>query len=270
MGPARTDNGLSDNLGTTRVCWLAALCGSLALGSGAAHTADWQVDAGAGIVSASRSLGSGRQQTLPVPVIEARYRDWFFATDNPYEGIGVAKSFSTSWRLSAAIGLDLDTRDPHEDGRVRGLPKVSAAAAFRVRAEYETQRLFSSITLAQRLAGPAATGLTMAGEAGYHVVATRRVLGSFGLDVRLMDDRWAGNFLTVTDAQSAYSGLAAYRARAGLLDAGGFVQALYRIDDRWTLFARLQYTQFEDQARSSPVVSHPGNPLGLFFITRAF
>jgi outer membrane scaffolding protein for murein synthesis (MipA/OmpV family) len=62
----------------------------LALAPDAALAADWQTDAGAGVISAPRSLGSGRQLTIPVPVIEARYKDWFFATDNPLEGIGVA------------------------------------------------------------------------------------------------------------------------------------------------------------------------------------
>ena len=87
--------------------------------------ADWQIDAGAGVISAPRSLGSGRQLTVPVPVIEARYRDWFFATDNPIEGIGVAKKLESGLRLTASLGVDLDTRTP---GRTRTFDRCQRSA----------------------------------------------------------------------------------------------------------------------------------------------
>ena len=81
----------------------------LALSPCASTAADWQIEAGAGVISAPRSLGSGRQLIIPVPVIEARYRDWFFVTDNPIEGIGVAKKLVNGLRLTASLGVDLDT-----------------------------------------------------------------------------------------------------------------------------------------------------------------
>ena len=248
---------------------LAAL-GLLALSSRASTAADWQVDAGAGVISAPRSLGSGRQLTIPVPILEARYRDWFFATDNPIEGIGVTKKVENGLRLIASLGVDLDTRDPGADPHVRSLPKVSAAGAARGRAEYETQNWFSSLTVSDRLAGSSSRGLTLAAEIGYNVLATDRILASVGLDERLMDATWAQNFLTVTDSEAMRGNLPAYRAGAGQLDAGAFLQALYRVDDRWTVFSRVQYSRFGGDAASSPVVSNRNSVLGLLFIVRIF
>ena len=242
----------------------------LALSPRSSTAADWQIDAGAGVISAPRSLGSGRQLTIPVPVIEARYRDWFFATDNPIEGIGVAKKLENGLRLTASLGVDLDTRDPGADPHVRSLPKVSAAGAVRGRAEYETQNWFSSLTVSERLAGSNSRGLTLSAEAGYNVLATDRILASVGLDERLMDATWARNLLTVTDSEALRGNLPAYRAGAGQLDAGAFVQGLYRLDDRWTVFSRIQYSRFGGGAASSPVVSNRNSVLGLLFIVRSF
>jgi outer membrane scaffolding protein for murein synthesis (MipA/OmpV family) len=242
----------------------------LALSPRSSIAADWQIDAGAGVISAPHSLGSGRQLNIPVPVIEARYRDWFFATDNPIEGIGVARKLENGLRLTASLGVDLDTRDPGADPHVRSLPKVSAAGAARGRAEYETQNWFSSLTVSERLAGSSSRGLTLAAEVGYNVLATDRVLASVGLDERLMDAMWARNFLAVTDSEALRGDLPAYRAGAGQLDAGAFLQGLYRIDDRWTVFSRIQYSRFGGDAASSPVVSNRDSVLGLLFIVRAF
>lgn len=237
---------------------------------GASTAADWRFDAGAGVISAPRSLGSGRQLTLPVPVIEARYRDWFFATDNPIEGIGVTRKLMHGLRLTASFGVDLDTRDPGADPHIRGLTKVSAAGAARGRAEYETPNWFSSLTVSERLAGSNGRGGTVAAEVGYNVLATERVLASVGLDERLMDAAWARNFLTVTDSEARRSRLTAHRAGAGELDAGAFLQGLYRMDERWTVFSRIQYARFGSQAAASPVVSNRNTVLGLLFIVRTF
>jgi outer membrane scaffolding protein for murein synthesis (MipA/OmpV family) len=242
----------------------------LAVSPCASTAADWQIDAGAGVISAPRSLGSGRQLTIPVPVIEARYRDWFFATDNPIEGIGVAKKLENGLRLTASLGVDLDTRDSGADPHVQSLPKVGAAAAARGRVEYETQSWFSSLTVSERLAGSNSRGLTGAAEFGYNVLATERVLASVGLDERLMDATWARNFLTVTHSQALSGDLPAYRAGAGQLDAGVFLQGLYRLGDRWTVFSRVQYSRFGGDAAASPVVSNRNSVLGLLFIVRAF
>lgn len=231
---------------------------------------DWQIDAGAGVISAPRSLGSGRQLAIPVPVIAARYRDWFFATDNPMEGIGVAGKLRDGLRLTGSLGVDLDTRDPDADPHVRSLPGVRAAAAVRGRAEYEAPQWFSSLTASNRLAGPNARGLTLAAEVGYNALATDRMLATVGLAGRLMDSRWARNLLSVTDTEARRGDLPAYRARAGLLDAGAFLQGLHRFDDRWTLFSRIQCSRYGGNAAASPVVSNRNSIEGLLFIARTF
>lgn len=234
------------------------------------EASDWVVDAGGGVISAPRSIGSGRQLTIPVPMIEARYRDGFFATDNPYEGVGVAVKLLNGLRLSTSVGLDLDTRDPSADPRVRGLPKASAAGAIRGRVEYETSNWFSSLTVSERLASASSRGLTVATELGYNVVATDRILASIGLDDRIMNAEWARNFLSVTEEESVQSRLPAFNAGAGQLDAGGFLQGLYRLNDRWTVFSRIQYSRFGGDAGTSPVISNRNSVLGLLFIARTW
>lgn len=235
-----------------------------------ALASDWLIDAGGGVISAPRSIGSGRQLAIPVPVIEARYRDWFFATDNPYEGIGFAVKPVNGLRLSTSVGVDLDTRDPSADPRVQGLPKVNAAAAVRGRIEYETSNWFSSLAVSDRLTRSSSRGLTVSAELGYNIVATDRILASIGLDDRIMDGEWARNFLSVTSSDSTRSRLPVFSARAGQLDAGGFLQGLFRLDDRWTLFSRIQYSRFGGHAAASPVVSNRNSVLGLLFIVRTF
>ena len=126
------------------------------------------------------------------------------------------------------------------------------------------------MTVSERLAGSNSRGLTLAAEVGYNVLATDRVLASVGLDERLMDAVWARNFLSVTDSEALRSGLPAYRAGAGQLDAGPFLQGLYRLNDRWTVFSRIQYARFGGDAAASPVVSNRNTILGLLFVVRSF
>lgn len=241
-----------------------------ALGGEDSQSASWTSSAGLGVVSAPRSIGSGRQLTIPVPYVEARYGGWFFATDNPYEGVGVTKKLGSGWRVTASVGVDLDVRDPAQDSRIRGLHKVSAAGALRGRAEYEGDRWFSSLTLADRLAAGNSRGATLTGELGFNALITDRLLGAIGVTARVIDRTWADSFLSVTAAESSRSGLAIHAGTAGMLDEGGFFQAVYRIDGRWTFFSRLQYTRFDANAVTSPVISNRGSPIGVLFFTRAF
>lgn len=134
------------------------------------------------------------------------------------------------------MGIDLDVRDPGEDPRIRGLRKVSATAAVRGRADFEEDRWFGSLTLADRLAAANSRGVTLAGEVGFNALVTDRLLGAIGVTARAMDRAWADSPLSMTAAESPACGLAVHAGKAGLLDEGGFVQAVYRIDDRWTCF----------------------------------
>lgn len=124
--------------------------------------------------------------------------------------------------------------------------------------------------MSERLAGSNSRGLTMAAEIGYNVLATDRVHASVGLDERLMDATWAWTFLNVTESEARRSNLPAYRAGAGHLDAGAFLQGLYRLDDRWTVFSRIQYSRFGGDAAASPVVSNRNSVWGVLFVVRTF
>jgi MipA family protein len=242
-----------------------------ALGSAHAQTSpparDWRFSVGAGILSSPEFIGAGDQKTLLLPSFEARYKDWFFAS--PRDGIGLQTNLS-GLKLSGALGIDLNSRDPKDDPRIAGLRKVGAAPALRLKAEYGFGDLGVSALLASRLGSDVKRGSSLQLEGGYNLLKGQQYLGTVGLSARLMDGKFADNFLSVSPQDSAASGLRPYKAGSGLLDAGVFVQGAYFFNDRWSIFSRLQYMQLQGDAADSPIVQKKGQPSFLLFGNYSF
>jgi MipA family protein len=229
---------------------------------------DWRFRLGGGVISSPRFIGANKQRTMAVPAFDIRYQDWFFA--NPIKGIGVQTKPLTGLSLTAGLGFDGTSRDSKYDSRLNGLPKVGATAALKLGAEYEIGEFKLSGELIKRLASTEKSGTKMRFEAGYDVIATKSLLLTAGVFEQVMDKTFARNFLSITAAQSSITGLKTYEAKRGLLDGGAFVQAVYRLDDQWTIFSKLDFSRLANNAADSPIVQKKNQTTGLLFITRSF
>jgi MipA family protein len=227
----------------------------------------WDVSLGAGIVSTPQSLGSQKQHTIVVPNFDVRYKDWFFA--NPIDGIGLQTDVS-GLTLSAAIGADMNSRDPDAGARYANLSKIGAVPALRLRASYDIGEFSTEAILSSRLGSSNKGGTTLELEESYKVYAAAKTLVSVGASVRLMDDKFAKNLVSISAEESLQSGLPEYRAKSGLLDVGLFAQVVYPVSDRWSIFSKVSLKTLEGDARKSPLVERRTAPELLLFGSYTF
>jgi outer membrane protein len=224
----------------------------------------WDVSVGAGVVAGPRALGASGRRTMAVPVVRATYQDWFFA--NPIDGVGV-KTKAQGVTLSAALGVDFNERK-HDDGaRYANLREIKLAPAGRFGAKYDAGPFSSEATLSVRAGGSGKNGATLTLEEGYEVYASARTLVTAGVSARLMDSSFSRNFFSVSAADAATSGLRSYQARSGLYETGLFVQAVYPVAERWTIFSKVQYNSLRGDAKNSPLVERRNAPSLLLFAT---
>lgn len=229
---------------------------------------DWSIRLGGGIVSTPRFIGASKQRYMVVPTFDIRYQDWFFA--NPVKGVGVESKPISGLSLTAALGVSTTSRNSNMDPRLNGLPKIGAAPDLKLGAEYEINDFTFSGEYSQRLTSGAKAGSKARLEAAYNVIATKTVLLSAGLFDQVMDKKYATNFLSITAQQSAVTGLPTYEAKRGQLDNGVFAQVLYRLDDKWLVFSKVDLAHLAKNAADSPIVQKKNQTTVLFFVTRAF
>lgn len=241
---------------------------SQALSEGGRPGGDWRISVGAGAVVTPRFIGANKLRTLGVPTFDVQYQDWFFA--NPIRGIGVETHPVTGLSLTAAVGVDLSSRTSSEDPRLRGLPKNDFAPALKLGAEYEFHDFTVNAELSQRLASSAKSGAKARFEEGYNFIANRKLSLTGGFFQEIMNKTYARNFVSISPFESGVTGLAPYDAKSGLLDAGVYAQALYRITDHWVVFTKADYSRLAKNAGNSPIVQNKDQAMLLLFLNYSF
>jgi MipA family protein len=228
---------------------------------------DWIIRAGAGVVSAPASIGASKRRNMLLPNIDVRNQNGFFAS--VADGIGF-ETKPGDWTLSAALGADFYSRDPKDNSRLAGLEKIGFAPALKLGAGYALGDFNLSAALSSRLGSANKRGNSLVLEGGYNAIASKKLLGTVGLTGTVIDTKFARNLVSISPADSLVTGLPVYQAGSGLLDAGVFAQALYRIDDRWIVFSRLQLMQLQGDAAKSPLVQKKNQTTFLLFATYSF
>jgi MipA family protein len=261
---------ISTLLGIALMAPIAGLAQSLP-GDAAQKSAgnnDWRFSFGVSIISAPRFIGADKQRNKGLPAFDVRYQDWFFA--NPDKGIGVATRPLTGATLTAAIGYDGTSRDSKYDSRLNGVNKIGGTAALKLGAEYRLGEFKLSSELSRRLASTEKAGTKVRFEAGYDVITNKTLLLTAGVFGQVMDKTFARNFLSIDAAQSSITGLKTYEAKRGLLDSGVYVQALYRVDQQWTIFSKISLARLGSNAADSPIVQEKNQTTGLLAVSRSF
>ncbi|PTQ13280.1 structural protein MipA [Sphingomonas oleivorans] len=102
-------------------------------------------------------------------------------------------------------------------------------------------------------------GFLLVASASYAALRADRFSLSVDAQTTYGDKKYTRTYFGVTPADSAASGLAAYRPGASLRDVGVGGTLGYRFDDHWGLLGRLSYTLLVGDAADSPVVRDAGS-----------
>ncbi len=230
--------------------------------------ADWVWTAGVVSFDTPKFGGADRRRLVILPTLGTKYRDWFFA--NPFDGIGLSKSLSKAWTITAAIGPDLNSRRDKDDPRLHGTPNVHISPAAIYTLNYETGPLSIDTTVSERLGRSNQQGTTLDIEASMAVLGDEQGAISLGLTSLWMDKTYARNFFSIDSQSAATSGLAVYDAEGGLKQTGAFIQAYKPFARNWTFLARADVARLHDSAANSPIVRRERQLSTLLTLNRSF
>ncbi len=231
-------------------------------------TSNWTINAGAAIASGPRYPGSGDNKTSLFPVIDARYKDFLFFS--PIRGIGVDFPLAQGLSASAAIGFDMTSRKEKESPRLVGLGDVKSTGALLLGLDYRLGDAFAKAGLNSRLGSDNKRGTSLEIDLGYNFIKTQSLVLGAGVNLRTMDNTYARNFFGVDARQSEASNLKAFNAGGGLQSAGAFASGLYRFDNQWSAFGRLNLYQLQGDAADSPITEKKDQTRLVLGVTRTF
>lgn len=212
---------------------------------------DWELRGGLTLVSSPKYPGAKKYGVLPLPYLSATYKDTFFI--NFEDGLGAQFRPAEGLTLKAALGVSTDMRRAKDDARLQGLKDIKATGALNLKLDYRLGDAFLAGAMRRRLGDSDSRGTTFDTDLGYNLVASGATRVDLGVSVKAMDKAYAKTFFSISDAQSAASGLAAFKADGGLQSAGVFAQVVYGVSQDWTVFGRAELLRLRGDAASSPV-----------------
>ena len=223
----------------------------------ATRTPDWSVTVGGGAIVGPRFryVGSGETQALPLPYIDARWRDRVFVS--ALDGVGVNVIATGALRAGAALYPDLGRKE--SDGPLlRGMGDVGSTAEARAFVRYDGLPVSLDGTIHRRL-GAGQGGLAELGTSYGWLVSSRLGL-LVGASLTWMDDAYAKTFFGVSSPQATRSGLSAYQPGAGLRDVAGTLGYQVDLGGPWGLLGRVRVSRLVRDAAASPVVAQKTQP----------
>jgi outer membrane scaffolding protein for murein synthesis (MipA/OmpV family) len=218
-----------------------------------AEDVQWSV--GAGLGTTPDFPGSGKYDTVALPLFQVRVRDQL-SIDPLGVRFRVLRTECCRLRLFAGLSDNRSADAAHPVSRLpdvdRGLNlglvfegRIAGPVAFRLNARREVAGGHGGFTLAPAL------GVIVRDSAETYSMIPE-------LAVTWADGRYMESFFGVTPAGAAASGLAPFDAGAGFRDLALRITTTYRLDEHWTMIGRLQAARLLGSARRSSIVRQAG------------
>lgn len=223
--------------------------------------------AGAAVLLGRAYPGASENRTRVLPSLEYQWANGWFA------GVQSGVGFNASRQADMAYGLRLTADFGREEKRsavLKGLGDVAArpqVGAFFNASPMRGLTLLSSLRYGS---GDERDGLL----ADVGVGTGWPLSPSWRLGAQLAAT-WANAahqqaYFGVDAAQSAASGLAAFRPGAGLQNVRASASVVYSVAPQWSVSVGLTHTELQGDARRSPLVRETGSTTGLLTVGRRF
>lgn len=224
---------------------------------------EWDVTLGAGIGYAPIYEGSDEYDVLPVPVINAEYKDGLFFA-NVYDGIGSYPLRRENYKVGASIGY-APGRDESDDRKnLNGMGDVDASATANLLAEYDFGVAQLSGKVSAAVSGD--YGTTAELDLGSRYAVNEKIILSGSVGTIWADEEHMSHHFGVSARQSARSGYGRHDAESGIKSIGFSLGATYRITDHWNTNLTLKGDHLVGDAGDSPIVKDDFVP-AVFFVT---
>lgn len=248
-----------------RVAWLAVGLSALSLSTAVAQTAPpsgWSISVGAAVVATPRYEGSDRMRVLPLPAVDVRYRDLFFASVRDGIGLnllsrdivpgsfeGLAAGPILRWRFG---------RDQDADGSLRGLGDIDPAGEAGVFASATFGRIFR-VRGEVRQGFGGHEGVVIDGAADVLFRLSDTVFGSVGPTLSWSNASYNQTYFGVTPLQALRSGYQTYTPGSGLRSVGISGALVWQATDSVSVSGFASYGRLQDVAADSPFIRRGGS-----------
>lgn len=262
---------------TIAISLCAALFSSRAAGAAELDDADarkpppeWHVVVGMGALAHPAYPGASSLSVLPLPLIDARYGDRFFAS--VMGGVGVNLIAERDWHAGFALSPRLGRSDS-SDARLRGWGSITAGADARIFADHRWGPFSLGASVHHELEG--SEGNLADATASWFVPLSRRLFVIARTTLTWADARYNGAYFGVTPQQSltALAGgthLSSFAAPSGLRDLAVSLLTAWQFDRHWGVQALLGESTLLGAAAHSPLTQQRIQPMAGGFLTYGF
>ncbi|MEL6428523.1 MAG: MipA/OmpV family protein [Planctomycetota bacterium] len=169
------------------------------------------------------------------------------------------------WRFGPSLSLSLPRDSEVDSDRIAALTEVETALevgafiGFETRVGWsESDALRGSLALRQDVLD-SHDGLLAVGQAEYSISPSERWRLSLATNFTVVDGNYADAFFSVSQRDSAVTGLRGFDADGGLRDIGAQVVGSYSWSRAWGVYARAAYNRLLGDAADSPIVTEEGS-----------
>ena len=224
----------------------------------------WSLIIGAGGSYEPEYEGSDEYKLSPVPVFVFTYGEWFEIDPS---GVTITAFEHNGFALAGRVGYE-SGRDEDDSDRLRGLGKIDLAATVGAKASYTWNNLEIYAAIDQTIDGSESLIGTFGAE--YKAPVTERLILGAGVEAVVANDKHMQAYFGVTAAQSASSGLAEYKAEAGLKRIDVSASATYMLTENWLVRGEAGVGLLTGDAADSPIVEKEVQPSASLFVGYKF
>lgn len=211
---------------------------------------DWRLSVGGGLMIGPEYVGSTDTSVTPLPLIDYRYQDWFFASTR--DGIGVQYNINKHTAFGVRGNYDFG-REEKSGTRLQGMGDIDGTPTVGAFAEFKAGYWKVKATIDADATGTGHEGYSgdfdLSWGTRFGPGATLTITGG----ISYMDDSYAQSFFGVTPTQSAASGNAVTTPGFGMKDIHGSVTTTYPLTERVMGIASLGYTNLNGDSQDSPI-----------------
>ncbi|MEM6414726.1 MAG: MipA/OmpV family protein [Pseudomonadota bacterium] len=200
-------------------------------------------------------FGSNDYEVQADPQVFIKVRNFTFLDD---DGADLALFGFSGFAFGPSIRL-LGDRDEVENPDLAGLGNISET--LEVGGFVATRfldRILVRVKARQGVTG-GHDGLIIDGAGTILLFTTPRFSAAFTGQVTWIDNNLADTFFSVTDEQSANSGLPVFDADSGFRDVGGSVNGYINLGKRWSLNPYVRYSRIFEGIADTPIISQLGS-----------
>lgn len=232
---------------------------------------EWAVRLGAGAAIGPAYPGGRAIVGTAMPMIDVAYRTALPGLDTVYlnirDGLGAVVLRQGMVSVQGGIGFAPGRRE-RTSGQLRGMGNLDAGGQGNVTVRLDAGPLGGFLRAERAFGGQ--EGMTLTFGATGRMRISESIMLAATVSAQWADGAHMREWFGVSAAQSARSGLAAYRPVSGMRQFNAGLMGLYRLTPNWDLTAQLGVQHLLGDAARSPIVRRETAPFGLLGVSYRF